>query len=484
MDADSVVKTLAELEAERSGDPHLLRALARRFHDSAEEFFPPQIDALLGHFAALGFSDDHLLEGFAGRLDDVASGASPRRLVRLMRHGASLRLRPEAWLDHVLREVRGHLPNFEHGVPALLAALAELGPRRDTELAELLLTQGLLNAERLGDGYLSRLFECWSRHWLPHGEVEEKAAALATGDASAAVGDGDLRDGLNLLAGLLRCDRGGEASLLEERLEARIRAASAEEAVAALCWMRRLAVQSGPLWLACADAVEVALGDPAFVRDRLPDAIHALAALAGRGAGAAADAGLVAGLLRAPETAAALPRRSASQALQMLHAACLLGAASGGPAAGGAGAAAGAALLPLGALATQATRLSRQLTLPERRTLRLLAEVVHAGHSEGPELAARLEAARCLPAPPLPPLVDTEAEADWAPVEVGAESLLVRPNDAGEQKRGARFLAFGDVFAGPRPSEDSLVLAPSCSMLVRSLELQGWQVDMRVRASE
>ena len=73
----------------------LLAALSKRFHGHAEEFFPPQIEDLLGLFASLGYSDEHLLHGTLGRLQDLASDASPRRLIRLLRAGSQLQWAPQ-----------------------------------------------------------------------------------------------------------------------------------------------------------------------------------------------------------------------------------------------------------------------------------------------------------------------------------------------------------------------------------------------------
>ncbi|CAE7240188.1 unnamed protein product, partial [Symbiodinium sp. CCMP2456] len=95
MSADQVVSTLKELAQEQNADVKLLAALSRRYYGHAEEFFPPQIEDVLGSFAALGFADENLLKGIEGRIEDLASDASPRRVVRVLRSGASLRLDPE-----------------------------------------------------------------------------------------------------------------------------------------------------------------------------------------------------------------------------------------------------------------------------------------------------------------------------------------------------------------------------------------------------
>merc|ERR1712039_600721 len=116
-------------------------------------------------------------------------------------------------------------------------------------------------------------------------------------------------------------------------------------------------------------------------------------------------------------------------------------------------------------------RLARQLTLPERRTLRNCVELLQVlDHGGGPRLTARLQAARCMAVPPLPPLA--QEETDLVPVDVGSEALFQSAKD-GEQRVGVRFLGFGDLFAGPRPQgRGPLPTTPSCRLAVRAIELQ------------
>eukprot|EP00928_Gymnodinium_smaydae_P021802 TRINITY_DN18537_c0_g1_i5.p1 TRINITY_DN18537_c0_g1~~TRINITY_DN18537_c0_g1_i5.p1 ORF type:complete len:342 (-),score=73.74 TRINITY_DN18537_c0_g1_i5:270-1295(-) len=282
MEPDAVVATLRELVAERSADVPLFGALSQRFHARAEEFFPLQIDRLLGCFAELGYADESLAEGVAGRVGDLMSDASPRRVVRVLRNAAALRLPHEVWLDAATTQLHRHLPNLRDGVPSVLESLGALR-WRDEELAELLLTQGLLivdglhtggrmNSDR--DGYLARLFERWSRIGFNHAEVEGLAVDLARTKATSL--DFDVRDTINLLAGLRRCAGDGAREACRE-LEAafidRLRAAKAEDTAmvaAALAWMERLSFCSPALWQACADAVELALADASFVRKEAP----------------------------------------------------------------------------------------------------------------------------------------------------------------------------------------------------------------------
>merc|ERR1740121_2653733 len=96
-----------------------------------------------------------------------------------------------------------HLPNFRDGIPSLLESI-HAGRYKDPELVELLLTQGLMVSSELGDSFFTRLFERWSRFKYTHAAAEESAIALAEVSTSADAGHLDIRDSLNLLAGLFR----------------------------------------------------------------------------------------------------------------------------------------------------------------------------------------------------------------------------------------------------------------------------------------
>jgi len=486
MEPDEVVRTLGELEAERSGDVLLLRALAKRFHANADEFFPPQIDASLGAFARLGYSDEALLRGFAGRLSDLASDASPRRVVRLLRHGAALQFRPHDWLEGLLPQLHQQMPNLREGLPAVLEALHSIR-WHDPELLELLATQGLIVTDDLdNDVFFTRFFERWSRHGIEHNEIEEQAVSLAKGGGSSPL---DLRDSLNLLAGLYRCTSSTTKEareFLESQLTTRLagagsRAESAviaagtatpgEEAVLALEWMQRLSLRSPQLWRACAESIEVALQDPKFAREHLPAAIHALAALSGAGGGKeeGVESNLVAALLNAPETRKAASKLSAQQALHLLLAASLLRL----PATG--------VDLPLARLLRQAARMARQLPLPERRALVEAAESLgdEPEAKEGGKFSADLASIRALPIAALPPLMGA-AQADWGTVDVGPRALLLPPG--GGELHGVHLLGFRDTFAAPVPKKKktkaNAPTTPSCRLSARALELQGWSVQL------
>lgn len=490
MEPDAVVRTLRELEAEKSNDVLLFQALARRFHANAEEFFPPQIDAVVDAFAELRYADESLLRGLAGRLSDVAADASPRRVVRLVRNGFKLQLPPEAWFGGLLPQLRHHLPNYRDGIPALLESLHS-GRYKEPELVELLLTQGLIVAEELGDSYFTRLFERWSRHSYAHSEAEGRALKLAQLATGADAGQLDIRDNFNLLAGLYRSKSPALEDAkknLERSLESRLKRGAGggdmlpalpmgalsplEEAMVALDWMQRLALRSSRLWRVCADAVELALIEAVFARDRFPSALHALASLSD---GREEESALVAALLVAPSSRQAARKHSALQALLLLRAACMLRLV-----AEKSGAAQSLPELPWAALLGQAVRMSRQLTLPEQRALREAAESL-SGLPGALGLRPDIEATRRLVVSPLPPLTGSAEEAAWSVADVGPQAVLLPPDSRGggaeAPKQGAKLLGFGDTFAGAKQKGGQLT--PTCQVAVRALEAQSWQIDLR-----
>jgi len=460
---DDVTRSCSELVKERSGDVFLLQALSKRFHESAEEFFPPQIDEILGCFAELGHADEPFLAGFIGRLDDVIADASPRRVVRLLRNGAILQLEPDAWLSFVLPQLHRHLPNLREGVPSVLGSLHALR-LDDAELIDLLATQGLLVARKSDDGFFARLFEQWSRHGASHEEMEGRGRELAGSCIEAF----DIRDSLNLLAGLVRCGA-AEASTLEGQLEDKLRGAALEDAVVALLWMRRLSLRSARLWQVCGDSVELALKNQKFVRDHLPESMDTLASLGGAGAEGEAEATLVASLLSAAETQKALPRYPAHKALQLLRAAALTADKEGLDAKV-------VAALPLREAAMQVARMGQQLTLWERRAARQAAELIDdVGKRHGLSLEAEISGLRSLSSLPLPPLIGAHEaeEEDWTLVQAGPELLLTADGDAA----AVRFAGHGDAFAAPPGA--AVQPTPSCRMAMRVAELHGWKIELR-----
>lgn len=472
MNADAVLRTLRELVQEQSADVHLLAALSRRFAGHAEEFFPPQIEELMGAFAQLGYCDDHLVHAVSGRIGDLVSDASPRRVVRLLRYGSTLHLRPDAWLDQSLAALHRQMPNMREGLPAVIISLHGLR-WRDDELEELLLTQGFIVSENLGDEFLARLLEAWTRYGRWDEEVQDRLVALAEqfvnqrGQTKSKTRIPDIRDGLNILAGLRRCSaaeekRSGVAAAddLEKVLLAKVQSAGPEDVSAALGWMKRLALRSAPLWKASADSVELALKEKAFVRDLFPEATHCLASLAGQDK---EEAALVAGLLSTAEVKTSTPRYGARQSLQLLHAASMLRLRD-------------ESVLPL---AAQTARLARQLTLPERRILRTVCD---ARGSPDDSLTAASAALSLLPLPPLLGNEPALAKASQlSTVRVGAESLLLdkksRKKKDGHALSGIKYLGFGDTLT--EAGQAQVQPSPACRLAVSALDRQGWRVELR-----
>lgn len=456
-----VLISLRALRAERGCDLALLRSLARRFLQNAEEFFPPQIDELLAVFADLGFHDDALLRGFVGRMGDVIDTASPKRVVWIMRSGAALRLRPDAWFPHLLPQLKFHIPNMREGIPSVLSSLSELRVR-DPVLAEVLLTQGLL--AELDDGYFSRVFDRWSRHGLPHEEAEMRAKKLAIGASGM-----DVRDRLNLLSGLLRCGLVLEAEKLEAVLEDHLRRASAKEVVRAIGWMRRLCLR-GVLWQSSAEGVELSLKTKNFARDHLIDAVHGLACCFGESPNDSLDseASLLLTLITSA-TQELLLRSEGSQALKLLHSSCLLlvscrpGSTAETEVVRG---------LPLVAQSSAVSRLCRQLSLRERRTCHLVADVLDdVGGRHALPIEDHVSRLRKLQVTSLPQIVD-ETTDSMQEVEVGPERYFQV-----DEKRCVRLLVASDLFAGS--SDLTSRHTPTCKLSVRAAELRGWSVELR-----
>eukprot|EP00434_Breviolum_minutum_P043853 symbB.v1.2.039110.t1/scaffold6354.1/size18795/2 len=135
----------------------------------------------------------------------------------------------------------------------------------------------------------------------------------------------------------------------------------------ALQWLRRLALRSAPLWEACAQVVELGLKEKAFVRDHFADAVHCLASVAaGR-----SEAALLSKMILAAEVQHAAPRQTAEKTLLVLHAASMMELQDS----------------ILASWGSQAARLARQMSLPDRRTLRMISD---AGPKASEQLTATM----------------------------------------------------------------------------------------------
>lgn len=481
MHPDKLVRTLRDLKAEGSSDVFLLRALSQRFRANAEEFFPPQIDDVLRSFAGLRYADDSLLFGFVGRSGDLMANASPRRLVRVLRNAAALHLRPVAWSEQVIPIVHRELPEFREGLPSLLESLHALRAQ-EVELVDLLAVQGMLVSDELGDAFLARVFERWSRHGYHNEELEGRVLSLP----EDVIDSLDIRDVLNLLAGFLRCGHLSAVRALETHIDTVLRGANMNTIMKALSWMVTVSLRSHPLWEACASAVEESLKNLSFRRHAFPDAVHSLAMLiSGPVEEVTDELRLVVGFLSSPDISSAIPRYNALQSLKLLHAACLLATRS---------TPASKAeehivqTIPWDTFARQAVRLSRQLNLPNRRMLKMAAEVLR-------DIAKRydldadnyLAITDQLAVVGLPPLVgvadELEDPDEWEMVEVGAEAFLQFPQTGRvpglkflSDRKGVKFLGTGDVFANH--GEHSQSMTPSCQLVLRAMDLQGWSVEV------
>ncbi|CAK9021172.1 unnamed protein product [Durusdinium trenchii] len=441
MSADDVVKTMRHLVQERCADVKLLAALSKRFHSYAEEFFPPQIEELVGHFATLGYTDAHLRHGTLGRLQDVTSDASPRRVLRLMRAMTTLRWPAKEWFPDAVRPaLRRHLPNFHEGIPSALIFLQDMR-WKDAELEELLLTQGFIVAEELGDVYLARVLEAWSRMGSTDPEAVDRSKQMVhnicgPGAQKHRELGHDLRDALNVLATLTRmCPKSQERSTLEAHLASQLSAVNSTEAMLALQWLQRLALDSAPIWKACAEVTELALEEKNFVRDHFAHAVHCLASVAGE----QTQAALISQLISSPEVKHGAPRLSAEKTLQVLHAASMMDLKDS----------------VVADWESQAARLARQMSLPDRRTLRII--------SDARPTASKLKTAMAqLPIAHLPPLRVSPESDELEAVQIGGDVLL-QPKGGG--KEGIKYMGHWDSLVGRgKPKGQS---SPSCQLSIR-----------------
>lgn len=447
MSSDDVVKTLRQLAQERCADVKLLAALSRRFHSYAEEFFPPQIDELLGHFATLGYTDDYLLNGTLGRLQDLAATASPRRVIRLMRAGSALRWKAEEWFPELLPALRQNLPNFREGIPSALASLHAIR-WKDAELQELFLTQGFLVAEESNDIYLARVLEAWSRTCAKDPEVTDRMEQLAEQICAPESNKNtelahDMRDALNVLATLMRSSPESKLiSQLEAHLSSKLRGASYAEAMLTLQWMQRLALRSAELWEACAEVVELGLKEKSFVRDHFADAVHCLASLSV----SKDEAALVSKLISSAEAQRAASRQTAEKTLRVLHAASIIQLEDS----------------ILESWGSKAARLARQMSLPDRRILRMISDAKPKASAQLAETVAKM------PVVPLPPLCTSTESENLKTVQKGSDAVLQAEEG---DKKCIKYMGFGDALAGE--------ISPSCRLSVRALEQHGLTVELR-----
>jgi len=303
------------------------------------------------------------------------------------------------------------------GLPSVLASLRLLG-LRDEELSELLLTQGLLSTSELGHAFFTRLFEQWSLHNFEHAEAFDHATELASNGSALS----DVRDSLNLLAGLWRC--GIQAADLEERL----------------------------------------------------------LSLAYLGPGER-EIELVGRLLDASELHAVVPRYDAVQTLQLFCAACMLSTSCKE---GSSLEARLAQTVPWERLSQQVARLSRQLSLIERRQLLAAARVAEdldRRHKVSLKLDSSMEHLPVVALPPLSPFLDRQSASKApsrspAPTSLGAgtyEAVWLLSSGRKGKNNCVRYLGPRDIFID---SSRSAEITPNCNLIARALVSDGWNLTL------
>ena len=212
----------------------LLGLLSRRFYESCESYFPPQVVEVAVLFAEIGYCDEFFRRGFLGRLEDLLARPSERRLLHILSACSRLRMRPSDWWPPVAHQLFGNLQNLKHGLPNALEALGfvlleqgavdhEQQPSSfDAEtVIDALATQLLLQKQNLGGRLFAKGFEALSLHRYDYPEMwEEAVRLLEDGPPEAARGraDGEDEDAIlttNLVAGLqrYRCSESKNACL-------------------------------------------------------------------------------------------------------------------------------------------------------------------------------------------------------------------------------------------------------------------------------
>eukprot|EP00435_Cladocopium_sp_Y103_P071652 s935_g38.t1 len=261
------------------------------------------------------------------------------------------------------------------GIPSALAFLHAMR-WKDPELQELFLTQGFLVAEESNDIYLARVLEAWSRTCAKDPEVTDRMEQLAEQICAPESNKHtelahDMRDALNVLATLMRSSPESKLiSQLEAHLSSKLRGASYAEAMLTLQWMQRLALRSAELWEACAEVVELGLKEKTFVRDHFADAVHCLASLSA----SQGEAALIFKLISSAEVERAASRQTAEKTLRVLHAASIIQLEDS----------------ILDSWGSKASRLARQMSLPDRRILRMISDAKPKASAQLTETMAKM----------------------------------------------------------------------------------------------
>jgi len=292
-------------------DESLLRAMSYRFYESAEEFFPPQIQQVLTLFRDLSYADECVLGGLVGRLDDMLMRPSPRRMYELMDAYADLHISHPLALQPVLDRVSDRMQEFTKELPRLLASMATL-QTHDRLLVDGLATQAYLQRDYIRDNFIWA-FEAFSRHGYTHGDIEPAFKQLVTQPRKR----WSLGEKVGLLAGCVRIGDQEGADKMRSELLSDVSGDSAKQSLL-LEYMKRLRLRDAGLVRMCEEGLEMSLQSLDAVRGHLAHDIHALAMLI------PTQPTLLAVAMTSPMLVQSLARLDAKKLTLLLHAACCM----------------------------------------------------------------------------------------------------------------------------------------------------------------
>ncbi|KAF4659664.1 hypothetical protein FOZ61_004601 [Perkinsus olseni] len=139
---DELLQVLTRVARHDSAQISACRVLARRFGQSAGEYYPTQIVEVTRLFRSIGYADASVWAAVAGRADDVLGTASPKRLVQFLEYVGDLQLPlrdPSIW--SVARpSILAVLPHIRGGLGTVMETLAAHGCR-DEYIIDALMAQ-------------------------------------------------------------------------------------------------------------------------------------------------------------------------------------------------------------------------------------------------------------------------------------------------------------------------------------------------------
>eukprot|EP00921_Rhytidocystis_pertsovi_P024481 GHVQ01039356.1.p1 GENE.GHVQ01039356.1~~GHVQ01039356.1.p1 ORF type:complete len:721 (+),score=60.80 GHVQ01039356.1:3603-5765(+) len=271
---DDFLRNLRFLFLNRCSDSELLRAMASRFFNSIDDFYPPQILQALHLFSALHYSDESLLAGLVSRIDDVLCQPSTMRLSFMVGLYDRLSFHHPLAVLPVLENLREKVHLLTRELPDLLASFANL------HVHDNVLVDGLATQSCLYQGYLQtdfiRAFEAFSRHSYKHDEFENAARTFAYSEPKNITPC----DYFRLLAGYSRLKMVSEADSVRATLVRLLRGRGSDSGqLSVLETMKELRLNDSVLLDCFAQELEVVMKGEAFGSKSLPRYMLSLAVL-------------------------------------------------------------------------------------------------------------------------------------------------------------------------------------------------------------